>query len=88
MEGMGAGLDGMTVEGFHGLARLVLVKDERHIDRFDRAFSDTFSGLEQVDVGDLLDPAPCPRGGWRSWPKSCCRTTKRRRSRAWAACRR
>ena len=29
MEGMGAGLDGMTVEGFHGLARLVLVKDCR-----------------------------------------------------------
>ncbi|MFL2778908.1 MAG: vWA domain-containing protein [Paracoccus marcusii] len=62
MEGMGAGLDGMTVEGFHGLARLVLVKDERHIDRFDRAFSDTFSGLEQVDVGDLLDPRALPEG--------------------------
>ena len=38
MEGMGAGLDGRTVDGFYGLARLVLVKDERHLDRFDRAF--------------------------------------------------
>ena len=32
------------------------------IDRFDRAFSDTFSGLEQVDVGDLLDPRALPEG--------------------------
>ncbi len=62
MEGMGAGLDGLTVEGFHALARLVLVKDERHIDRFDRAFSETFSGLEQVEVGDLLDPRALPEG--------------------------
>ena len=30
MKGMGAGLDGMTVEGFHGLARLVLVSTNCH----------------------------------------------------------
>lgn len=30
---------------FHLLARTVLVKDERHLDRFDRVFAETFSGL-------------------------------------------
>ncbi|QBX34862.1 VWA domain-containing protein [Paracoccus liaowanqingii] len=61
MEGMGAGLDDRTVAGFYGLSRLVLVKDERHLDRFDRAFAQTFSGLEEVPVGALLDSRDLPR---------------------------
>lgn len=61
MEGMRAGLDGTTVEGFHALARMVLVKDERHLDRFDRAFAETFSGLETIPTEALLDERTLPR---------------------------
>ncbi|CAM3266721.1 VWA domain-containing protein [Paracoccus nototheniae] len=60
MEGMAAGLDGRTVEGVYGLARLVLVKDERHLDRFDRAFAETFAGLQDVPVEALIDPRALP----------------------------
>jgi uncharacterized protein len=37
---------GPTVERFHALARLVLVKDEAHYDRFDRAFAAYYKGVE------------------------------------------
>src|SRR5690554_6379543 len=34
---------------FYYLARTVMVKDERHFDRFDRAFAAYFSGLQNLD---------------------------------------
>ena len=34
------------IENFYILGRTIMVKDERHLDRFDRAFSNTFNGLE------------------------------------------
>nr|WP_111300677.1 VWA domain-containing protein [Paracoccus saliphilus] len=61
MAGLQAGIGGWTVEGFYGLARLVLVKDERHLDRFDRAFSETFSGLEEIPVEALVNERALPR---------------------------
>ena len=36
------------VEAFYFLARAALVKDERHIDRFDQVFAQVFKGLEAV----------------------------------------
>ncbi len=33
-------------EGFYFLARAALIKDERHLDRFDRVFAKVFKGLE------------------------------------------
>lgn len=39
LEGMDTGLVQFDVEGFYYLARAALVKDERHIDRFDQVFS-------------------------------------------------
>ena len=36
------------IEQFHALARAVLVKDERHFDRFDRAFGTFWQGLARV----------------------------------------
>ena len=36
------------VEGFYFLARAALVKDERHLDRFDRIFGQCFNGRESV----------------------------------------
>ena len=59
LEGMQAGLADDDVEGFYYLARAAMVKDERHIDRFDRVFSHCFKGVEAVageagaDVADL-----------------------------------
>ncbi|MGZ3217316.1 vWA domain-containing protein [Paracoccus sp. T5] len=61
MAGLQAGIGGWTVEGFYGLARLVLVKDERHLDRFDRAFSESFSGLEEIPVKALVNERALPR---------------------------
>lgn len=61
MGGMQAGVAGWTVDGFYGFARLVLVKDERHLDRFDRAFSETFGGLQDIPVEALVDERVLPR---------------------------
>ena len=40
------------MEEFYYLARVCLVKDERHFDKFDRAFKAYFEGIEHLD--DLL----------------------------------
>ncbi len=39
LEGLEEGLADFDVEAFYFLARSALVKDERHIDRFDQVFS-------------------------------------------------
>jgi uncharacterized protein with von Willebrand factor type A (vWA) domain len=45
--GPGAGEEGLAaVDRFYHLARSILVKDERHFDRFDRAFAAHFRGAE------------------------------------------
>ncbi|MDQ1899694.1 VWA domain-containing protein [Paracoccus sp. WLY502] len=61
MAGMQAGIADWSVDGFYHLARLVLVKDERHIDRFDRAFAEAFSGLETIPVEALVTERAIPR---------------------------
>ena len=48
IEAMQAGLVIYDVEEFYFLARSALVKDERHLDRFDRVFAEVFKGLETV----------------------------------------
>ena len=45
LEGMEADLVTYDVESFYYLARSALVKDERHIDRFDQVFSHVFKGV-------------------------------------------
>jgi uncharacterized protein with von Willebrand factor type A (vWA) domain len=42
---------GFSVESFYYLARVTLVKDERHYDRFDRVFGAHFQGLEDLFAG-------------------------------------
>ena len=37
------------MDEFYYLSRAILVKDERHFDKFDRAFSAYFKGLENLD---------------------------------------
>ncbi|RZK82815.1 MAG: VWA domain-containing protein, partial [Methylobacterium sp.] len=41
-----AGVAEYDVEDFYFLSRAALVKDERHLDRFDRVFAQVFKGLE------------------------------------------
>ncbi len=49
LEAVDQGLADYSVDDFYYLARAALVKDERHLDRFDRAFSTAFKGLEPKD---------------------------------------
>lgn len=60
LEGVGAGLVTYDVDGFYYLARTAMVKDERHIDRFDRAFAAAFSGLEALSVQQVLEALDLP----------------------------
>lgn len=60
LEAMTRGLVTYDVEGFYYLARTAMVKDERHIDRFDQAFSASFSGLETINAQDVLDAVDLP----------------------------
>src|SRR5690606_16734372 len=46
--GLQARLTDWSPEGFYHLARATLVKNEAHIDRFDRAFAEAFAGLDQI----------------------------------------
>lgn len=48
-------LAGGDVGALHALARTCLVKDERHFDRFDRAFGEVFGGAESL--GQALSEA-------------------------------
>ena len=59
--GLSAGVAGLDPDGFYHFARTALVKDQRHIDRFDRAFAESFAGVEQIPVEALLDQADLPR---------------------------
>lgn len=46
LEGAAKGLHGSSLMGFYGMARAILVKDERELDDFDQAFASYFEGRE------------------------------------------
>ena len=48
LEAVEAGLANYAIEDFYYLSRSALVKDERHIDRFDQVFGHFFKGLEYL----------------------------------------
>lgn len=54
---MQAGVADFSVEDFYFLARAALVKDERHLDRFDRIFGECFKGLERPE-GPAVEELP------------------------------
>ena len=60
LEGMAAGLVTYDAEGFYYLARTVMVKDERHLDRFDRAFAQAFKGLEAIPPEEVIAALDLP----------------------------
>jgi uncharacterized protein with von Willebrand factor type A (vWA) domain len=47
----------VSAQDFYYLARTCLVKDERHYDRFDRVFAETFEGAEKV-FAELMAQVP------------------------------
>ena len=57
MEAMARGLSEFRVEEFYHLARAVLVKDERNLDRFDRVSGEVFGGIERI-TGEGLAAIP------------------------------
>ena len=54
------GLITHDVTGFYHLARLALVKDERFFDRFDRAFAESFQGLDTLPLEEVLQALDLP----------------------------
>ncbi|WP_281971955.1 vWA domain-containing protein [Ruegeria faecimaris] len=60
LEGMKKGLATYDVEAFYYLARVSMVKDERNIDKFDRAFAASFEGLEQIGFEQVLEAVDIP----------------------------
>ena len=54
---MKAGVADYSTEDFYYLARATLVKDERHLDRFDRVYAATFGGIEST-LEDLHQAIP------------------------------
>ncbi len=60
LQAMNAGLATYDIDAFYFLARTIMVKDERHIDRFDRAFAATFSGLENITADQVLNALDLP----------------------------
>jgi uncharacterized protein with von Willebrand factor type A (vWA) domain len=45
---VGPGSDACSLDDFYFLSRLILVKDEKHYDKFDRAFGAYFKGVEML----------------------------------------
>jgi uncharacterized protein with von Willebrand factor type A (vWA) domain len=60
LEGMAADLVTYDIEDFYHLARLTMVKDERHFDRFDRAFAEAFRGLETISAETVIAALDLP----------------------------
>jgi len=59
MEAMKRGVASWRVDDFYYLARTALVKDEKHLDKFDRVFGHYFKGLET-----LADAPPAIPAEW------------------------
>ncbi len=60
LEGMKKGLATYDVEAFYYLARVSMVKDERNIDKFDRAFAASFEGLDAISLEQVLEAIDIP----------------------------
>jgi len=60
LEGVQRGLVTYDIDGFYYLARTAMVKDERNLDRFDRAFAHAFQGLEQITPQDVMNAVDLP----------------------------
>jgi len=53
---VGPGSDSCSMDDFYFLSRITLIKDEKHFDKFDRAFGSYFKGVEML--GDFTKEVP------------------------------
>ncbi len=60
LDGVSAGLVTYDIDGFYYLARTAMVKDERNLDKFDRAFAATFEGLAEITLEQVLEAVELP----------------------------
>ena len=60
LEGMKSGLATYDIDAFYFLARTTMVKDERNLDKFDRTFAATFSGLGEISTEDVINVVDIP----------------------------
>ena len=58
IEGLQTGVCDWSVESFYYLSRATLVKDEIHLDKFDRVFGGVFRGIETLDPAALIADIP------------------------------
>lgn len=56
LNGLEQGLVYANVDEFYQFSRIALVKDERHFDKFDKAFAKYFEGIDSIDP-DLVSKA-------------------------------
>ena len=60
LEGLHAGLATYDIDAFYHLGRTIMVKDERHIDRYDRAFAASFQGLDAIPDSAVMKAVDIP----------------------------
>ena len=60
LEGVAAGLVTYDIDGFYHLGRVAMIKDERHLDRYDRAFAASFAGIEAVSDAQVIKALDLP----------------------------
>ncbi len=60
LEALSANVCNYEIENFYFLARTALVKNEKHIDKFDKVFAQCFKGVEQISIEDLFKTQEIP----------------------------
>ena len=60
LEAIKAGMATYDMEYFYLLGRSILVKDERNLDKYDRAFAASFEGLDYISSQDMLNQVDIP----------------------------
>jgi len=60
LEAVKAGMATYDMEHFYLLGRSILVKDERNLDKYDRAFAASFEGLEHISPQEMLNQVDLP----------------------------
>ncbi|MEY8098558.1 VWA domain-containing protein [Falsihalocynthiibacter sp. S25ZX9] len=60
LRGLQAGIATYDIETFYYFARTAMVKDERHIDRFDKAFALSFDGIAEITDAQVLEAVDIP----------------------------
>ena len=60
LEAVKAGMATYDMDHFYLLGRSILVKDERNLDKYDRAFAASFEGLEHISPQEMLNQVDLP----------------------------